>query len=385
MSDTTRRPRLLNRALPAIAGLIAAGSIAVGVFGVRALTGGDADTPGAATGAGAMLVFAEFGQDADRLYLAAPDAPDQRTLVATIEHATGWGINPAHGTAGSLVAYTVLPPGVPAERDTPAELWVLDLVTGEGTRLAQDADLLVAPLFEEGGRVLLYRRSTGTLQELVRVVIEERTRATVHAEQTTFGIFPIGYGPDGALLFARLSTAGTDVLSVQADDEPVQRFHASDHIARDWRISPDRRWLAFLAPEAALERIVHRARVVAINGGGDATPAAPSTTGEQYGPTWTPDSRALTVGQEAEVGDFAAATLLVLNGNEGATLPAPERGFDVPVAWSPDGRYLAARTFDGVNSVNTGSERAVVIGADGTRRPLSATTEVILIGWYVHA
>ncbi|GMU41057.1 MAG: hypothetical protein AMXMBFR23_19230 [Chloroflexota bacterium] len=385
MSDTTRRPRPLNRALPAIAGLLAVGSLALGVWGVRALTGGeDAPTP-AATTAEALLVFAEFGPDADRLYLASPATPEQRTLVATIEHATGWGINPAHGTAGHLVAYTVLPPGVPAERDTPAELWVLDLATGEGTRLAQDADLLVAPLFEEDGRVLLYRRSTGTLQELVRVVIEERTRAMVHAEQTTFGIFPIGYDADGALLFARLSTAGTDVLAVEAGGEPALRFHASDHIARDWRISPDRRWLSYLAPEPALERIVHRARVVALDGGADAPLAAPSASGEQYGPTWTPDGRALTVGQEAEAADAAAATTLSVEGHDAAALAAPEQGFDVPVAWSPDGRYLAARTFDGVNSVDTGTERAVIIGTDGTRRPVDATTEVILIGWYVHA
>jgi hypothetical protein len=64
-------------------------------------------------------------------------------------------------------------------------------------------------------------------------------------------------------------------------------------------------------------------------------------------------------------------------------LPRPDAGFDVPVQWSPDGRYLAARTLSGVNSVNPGDETAVIIGTDGTRRPVTASTEVILIGWYV--
>ncbi|PKN82869.1 MAG: hypothetical protein CVU47_01400 [Chloroflexi bacterium HGW-Chloroflexi-9] len=383
MSDHTRR-RLSSRSLSLVAATAVLGLAITGFLLMRALSGDEAATVATATSE-PLLVFAEFGENADRLYLAPPERPQERTLIETIEHAPGWGINPAAGTARSIVAYTVLAPGVVPERDTPAELWVIDLATRERTRIARDADLLVAPTFADDGAVLVYRRSAGSQQELVRVAIQDNTRSVVHAEQTAFGIFPIGYTAGGDLLFARLSTAGTDVFSVRDGAAATLLFHASDQIARDWRLAPDGSAVSYLAPEARGERIVHRAHVVGVDGEERGLPDRGSPTGEQYGPTWTPDGRSLTVGQEAETGDTAPATVLGLAGDDPVALAPPEQGFDVPVQWSPDGRYLAARTFSGVNSMDAGTESAVIIGTDGNRYPVTAATEVILIGWYVHA
>ena len=77
------------------------------------------------------LVFAQFGPTADRVYTAPAADPARRALVATVEHAEGWGIVPAPAMAGPLVAYTVLPPASPGRRDEPAELWILDVTTSE--------------------------------------------------------------------------------------------------------------------------------------------------------------------------------------------------------------------------------------------------------------
>ncbi|MDP2328318.1 MAG: hypothetical protein Q8M79_09550 [Dehalococcoidia bacterium] len=384
MSDHTRR-RFSSRSLSLVAGTAVLGLAISGFLLVRALTGEETATVATTTSA-PQLVFAEFGENADRLYLAPPERPQERTLIETIEHAPGWGINPAAGAAGPLVAYTVLAPGVVPERDTPAELWVIDLATRERTRIARDADLLVAPAFADDGAVLVYRRSAGSQQELVRVTVAGNTRSVVHAEQTAFGIFPIGYTAGGDLLFARLSTTGTDVFSVRDGAAATPLFHASDQIARDWRLAPDGSAVSYLAPEARGERIVHRAHIVGVDNGQEhVLPDSGSPTGEQYGPTWAPDGRALTVGQEAETGDTASATVLSLAGDEPVDLAPPEQGFDVPVQWSPDGRYLAARTFSGVNSMDAGTESAVIISIAGDRYPVTAATEVILIGWYVHA
>lgn len=383
MSDHTR-PRLSSRSLSLVAGAAVLGLAVAGFLLVRALADDEAAAVVPATSE-PLLVFAEFGENADRLYLAPPDRPQERTLIETIAHAPGWGINPAPGAAGPLVAYTVLAPGVVPERDTPAELWVIDLATHERTRIARDADLLVAPAFADDGAVLVYRRSAGSQQELVRVATQDSTRSVVHAEQTAFGIFPIGYAAGGDLLFARLSTEGTDVFSVRDGAEAALLFHASDQIARDWRLAPDGGAVSYLAPEARGERIVHRAHVVGLDDGAERVLPDGSPTGEQYGPTWTPDGRSLTVGQEAETGATAPATVLSLAGDDPVALAPPEQGFDVPVQWSPDGRYLAARTFSGVNSMDAGTESAVIIGTDGNRYPVAAATEVILIGWYVHA
>ncbi|MPZ97762.1 MAG: hypothetical protein GEU80_00250 [Dehalococcoidia bacterium] len=328
------------------------------------------------------LVFAEFGQTADRLYVARAETPGERTLIDTIDHAEGWGLNPAVGMSGSLIAYTVLPPDSAPRRDALAELWLLDIDTRNRTRLASDADLLVAPLFTRGGGELVYRSTgAGSEQALVRVDLATRARATVYEEQTAFGIFPIGFDASNLLLFARLSANGTDVYRVTGKGAASLVFHASDNLARDWRISPDGRALSYLAPEVLAERVVHRAQVVPLQGRLEpAAFAAGSLPMEQYGPVWAADGSSLTVGQEAFPGEGAPAAVLTRAG-QAAELAAPERGFDVPLQWSADGAYLAVRAFDGVNSHDPGLESLTVVTRDGRRIPVPASAELIFIGW----
>ncbi len=349
------------------------------------------------------LVFAAFGETADLIYVAPATNPEERTIIDTVQHAEGWGINPG-AMSGNLIAFNVIPTGTPAQRGAPSELWLLDAKTGAKTRLARDADLLVKPQFVSGGKAILYRRSVGgasggaapstpgtsgpsgpggissDVQAIVRVDIETQARTVLHEEPTAFGILPVGIDGSGALLFARLSNNGTDVFSKRGNSAPALAFHASDEIARDWQLSPDGKSLAFLAPQPRAERVVNRAQVVSIEAGRAVTLPDADANGEQYGPTWTPDGADLAVGQEALNTGHAAVTLL-RPGTQPSTLAGPSKGFDVPVAWSADRTYLAARTFDGQNSTNAGRETAVVIARSGERYAVSAPGEVILVGW----
>ena len=379
-----------------IVGVIALIGISFGVL--RLLPLGSKATTGVP-----QLVFAAFGQTADLVYVAPATRPEERTIIDTVQHAEGWGINPG-AMSGNLIAFNVIPTGTPAQRGAPSELWLLDAKTRAKTRLARDADLLVKPQFVSGGKAILYRRSVGgtsgggaasapgasgpsgpggiasDVQAIVRVDIETQARTVLHEEPTAFGILPVGIDGSGALLFARLSNNGTDVFSKRGNNAPTLAFHASDEIARDWQLSPDGKSLAFLAPQPRAERVVNRAQVVSIEAGRPVTLPDANTNGEQYGPTWTPDGAALTVGQEALGVDRAAVTLL-RPGTQPSSLASPPKGFDVPVAWSADKTYLAARTFDGQNSTNAGRETAVVIAKTGERYAVSAPGEVILVGW----
>ena len=333
---------------------------------------------------GARLAFAEFGAVADRVYLVSPSNPDERRLVATIDHVEGWGINPAFSVAGGLAAYTVLPPGSIPRRDSPAELWLLDLGSGETSRIARDADLLAPPAFDAEGRKLLYRstKPAGS-QELVSVDLASRVRRTVHVYEGAFGVHPIGYTVDDQVLFAELSTRGTDVYRVTEGASPVLIAHASDQIARDWRISPGGNELSYLAPELLAERWVHRASVLDLpNGAPRALPATPAPLAEQFGPVWTPDGLAVTLGREPLDASSASVLTLALDGGAAESLASPRVGFDVPLAWSPTGGYLLARSFDGASSYQPGRESMVVIGTDGTRTALPTASELIFIGWF---
>jgi len=373
--------------------IIATAVAAVGVLAIvslvtRAQSERDDDGRAVVQAAGApRIVFAEFGLNEDQIYTAPADAPSERTLHASVPHAAGWGINPGTSAAGSLVAYTLLPEDADPTRESPAEVWVLNVATDNLTRLARDADLLVPPVFADDGATLLYRRSQGTRQEVVRVNVADLTREVIHGEDTSFGVFPIAMR-GGALVFARLSTEGTDVYEVAPGNEPRLLLHASDEIARDWRVSPDGSALSFLAPVIEAERVVYRAHIVALDSleplalglpEGEATAAT-----EQYGPVWTPDGAALTVGQEAFTSTARPAVILGLDGSL-AELSTPPFGFDVPIAWSTDGRYLAVRSFDGRNSVQPGLQQTVIVDREGARVTIDVPSEVIFLGWYAGA
>ncbi len=371
----SRFPRSLFLSLPVL--LLALGAAAV----LLTLRDGSSPAP-VRIGGEATLVFAEFGPSEDRVYAAPAANPAERTLVATVPHVGGWGINPAPSMVGSLVVYTVLPPEAEPRRDAPAELWLLDVSTGASVRLASDADLLAQPRFDATGSQVAYRATTPTgEQELVRVDLDTRLRRVLHTSAGGFGVFPIGFTNDSALIFAALSISGTDIYRVRDREAPEFLVHASDNIARDWTISPDGRELSYLAPELHRERYVHRLHVVSTE---DGRPLDENRTAvasnEQFSPVWTPDGDAITVGQEAYPDSSAPAMTLSQTGETEALTP-PAAGFDVPLAWSPDGRYLVARSFDGVSAHEPGRESIVVISKEGQRLPVEGRSEVIVIGW----
>ena len=361
--------------------LLAAGSALACDFGD--------DEPGEPA-AEARLVFAEFGPGEDRIYVAPAGDLDARELLASVPHAQGWALTPATELAGALIAFVALPPEAEPHRDSPAELWLLDAASGELTRLAGDADLLVPPVFDREGRYLVYRSSDGIegTQALVRVDLATRERRTVRELTTRFGILPVAVPADGAVVYAELSTGGTDLYRVDAEGEGVTLLlHASDHIASGWRLSPDGRTLSYLAPRIEAERVVQRLHVTPIDGG-DAPriEAGDGFVGDQFSPVWTPTGDGITFGQEPGfLAGVAPLTLRIEDGGEQGRLTAPEQGFDAPLGWSGDGRYLAARSFDGRDAYEPGRESLVVISSAGGRATVLADHELIFIGWLLDA
>lgn len=359
----------------------------VGVIALIALLGAGAlvlrmrsdNTP--ANDLGARLIFAEFSTNADRVYIAPATDPAQRTTITTIDHVAEWGINPAIAPAGTTVAYTVLPTTTTNPRaDSPAELWTLDVATGAKVRLAGDADLRVAPVFDAKGTKLVYRSSaSGGKQSLIRIDLPAGTRRPLYEAETAFGMFPVGFS-QGTLVFATLSSTGTDFFSVLGGAPPTMLFHASDQLARDWRISPSGDALAYLAPVISAERVAYRLHVAKLTGGATSPTRLGDGDTEQYGSAWRPNGDAVTAGQQPAANGYASAqTLPVANGSS-TTLTPPPRGFDQPLGWSTDGTALAARSFDGTSSAAPGRETTIVIDA-GQRRVVSGRGDIIYFGW----
>jgi Tol biopolymer transport system component len=371
-----RRSRLVPLAILSVLLVAAGGSFML-------LGGRDED----ARPSGPQLVFAEFGARTDRIYSAPASDPARRTLITTVDHADEWGLNPGLAPAGTLVAFTALPPGSRPQPDTPADLWLLDVATKSKRRLAGDADLRIAPVFDRDGRYLLYRASaSGGQQRLVRLEVANGAQRTLHTAETAFGIFPIGFDAGGAVLYASISNRGSDVYRLAEGEERTLLFHASDEVARDWRLSPDGTAIAFNAPAVTAERVYQRLHVVRIEGtSATEIPATtPASAPDQYGVAWRPSGDAVTVGNAPAGPGPAPATDVPLTSGTPLPLATPPRGFDRPLLWSDDGNALVVQSFEGTSATDPGSQSTVVISG-AQRLPVTGTGDILVFGWIEYA
>jgi Tol biopolymer transport system component len=337
--------------------------------------GASASRPALPTSDAPLVVYSEFAANADALWAADPDHPERRTQLALVPHAANYGIVASLSPDGRRVAYTVLPPSVadPAN-DTPAQLWVLDFATGDALLAAEGIDLPMTPVWTPDGSAMVVRRSTwsdsaGGHFELVRVALDGATTTLV---TSAAGLLPVGFSPDGGILyFTSISDSGSDLGRVAGDGAVEQVVHLSDGYARDWQLSPDGTKLAYLA-QASDAGIAFEAQVLDI-GSGATEAAIAGAPVEQFSPVWDANG-ALTVGRLAG----AAARI---EGGATTSLPKTDGGFDAPLSWSPDGSHLALRAFAGTSIAEPGPSRVVVLAADGTRRQLSENSDVTVLGW----
>ena len=388
---------LRHRSWPAraVAVLLLLGVLALGArFGLalRGQATGEPEGADALAGltarSGSAVVFSEFGIEADRLWAANPADPTDRVLLGSAPHAPGFSVFPALSPDGAQVAYTALPAGASdALSGSMAQLWLLDIASGDARMLADNVALRIAPVWSPASDALVVRRDTAEGGELVRVDLSSPSAgsgqdATQTIAAQAAGLYPIDFSPDGgALYYATLSQAGTDLMrapvsSTKAAGAPEPVAHLSDGIARNWHLSPDGAQLAYLAAAPAGAATAYVAQVLDLKTGAVLTPLG-DAAGAQFNPVWD-DSNAITIGGAAG----AALRLSVAGGAVArAPLPAPATGFDVPIGWSPDGAFLIVRAFEGPSPAEPGPSHVVAIDATGGRRSLSPQSDVEIAGW----
>ncbi|MBI2886218.1 MAG: hypothetical protein HYY02_03310 [Chloroflexi bacterium] len=326
---------------------------------------------------------------------ALRQAQDSARRLAQVDHREGYGLKAALSPDGGTLAYLVLPPqGLDPASD--AALWVLDLERGGGRRLLEGLDLRSAPAWSQDSRRLAVRqtRSTGQGETQAFISVElatDETRTLVEDTQY-LGIFAVGWAEAGsAFYFATVDSGGTDLRRVDAATGAVSLLlHASDGVAQDFRLAPDGEGLLyaeFLPGAAAPYRVLAaalpdgRRRVLAES----ATPL--------LGALWRPGGvgatlsagRALRQAQDSAGGRLQGVLTTILEGAGGPRLglgQTPTSGFLAPLAWSPDGSYLAVRQLTGEGPERIAEERlAVVAGATGALSAIAASGYAELAGW----
>jgi Tol biopolymer transport system component len=346
-------------------------------------------TSATSTAAGPTLLYREFGSGADTLWLAPAARPTDRKSVGRIDHASNWGISASLSPDGSMVAYLVLT-GSSQDPGRGAEAWVLDVRSDEKRHLADGFDLRTRPVWSpESDAIVLVRNGpqgdTESEISLVGVDVADGSEDVLQTEPNVLGLFPIGYSSapavGGALVYARYALGGTDIGWLGAETPSV---HVTNESPRDWHLSPDGARVAFLARQRTDGRIAARAFVIELSAASQpaAVLASVPDAVDHFNPVWRDDGT-ITVGHTPAEGESAAAAALVSleGGTAEEVKPGPEQGFDVPVAWSPDGRYLVVRSFEGSSANEPGREQLTIIEEGSGRKAVGEPGALEFIGW----
>jgi dipeptidyl aminopeptidase/acylaminoacyl peptidase len=156
-----------------------------------------------------------------------------------------------------------------------------------------------------------------------------------------------------------------------------------DQIARDYDLSPDRKRVAYLAQELFEGQFVLRSFIADLPAKATGVLTAQGLPpGDHLRPLWHPDGSRVAVGLLPSGIEPGAVALVPAGGGAPGFLPAPQRGFDVPAAWAPDGTYLAVRNFSGQSVANAGDHRIELVAPSGQRIVAAEGTQFETIGWF---
>jgi WD40 repeat protein len=379
----------------------------------------------------------------DLIWSIDPADPSDRVQLAVVPHGAGWGIKPALSPDGKKIAYNAMPddgilPG------TDAEARILDLESGETSVVAEGVDLRTVPRWSPDGGLLFLRRNLGEDVTVILVDLREpedpedsedeeesdeekpppiRTVLRQH-ESDVQTYTPLGFDPDDATLYFTQLQGGTELGSylgryAPATGEAVATATAiveatatasagtpeptpsppptppalsgdvflflSDQIARDLALSPDASRVAFLVQSLVEGRFVFQVHIADIK----AKQVSPLdiveglAAGDQLSPIWHPDGDKVSFGQLPSGANPGRVAIVPLDGSEATFLPPPEQGFDQPLSWSPDGKFLAVSSFPGDSIGNPGLPRLVFVSPAGQRPAAPEGAEFEPVGWVI--
>ncbi len=341
--------------------LLAVVGIAPIVAGILGGSRGTAASQGLGpAAAGLYAIVIEVGE-ADDVVVGHPVAGGPVAEVARIPHLPGYGAIGTVSPDERLLALVVADAGTAVRPG--ASLLVVTLESGEVHRLATGVDPLQSPVWSaDSGFVVAARQSgdgPGVTVSLFQVPAAGGPELQLVLFSNVLGAYPIALSGGGAVpLSVVIDSRGSTLYRGAAE-----LVRLSDAITRDWRLSPDGTSIAFIEANTTAG-LRYRQRVVSLATGVAAQ--APETEGQQLGVAWNPADGSPRFGREP--GTAAA----------GGAAGQRSSGFDVPLAYSPDGSALAVQEWDGPSFKEPGAMRLAILVA-GARAELSGAAR--FLGW----
>ena len=320
------------------------------------------------------LVLVEEHGDSARIVLERPGDAAGWRVIAAIEHRQGYGVRATVSPDGRLVAYAVLPRDA-VDPDTQAQLWLLPLDGRKPRRLAIGIDLRSDLVWSPDSTWVTYERvpdDPTKVLDVRRVNIAGAGDELLASDTATVRWYAMGYTPDGRqLALARLDADGTMVGLAPTGSVPETGYRFTG-ASRTFIVS-GRGCPALLALGEENGRQVYRAYAC------DGTGYSRLTRGglEDTGIAWNPVTNVFAVGVVA--GPPGSAPPIAARRD--AEVVVPPSGFDVPLAWSPDGRALAVRHFTGTTTDAPGEASIVVVLTGGARVTIMGDGPLDVAGW----
>lgn len=318
--------------------LFITGFVAVAAFGPIAwgIVAGVHSSPGATSAfavapPGSYAVVARQEGAVDIVSVVRTDNPASTLEVARIPHLEGFTTTGSVDPTGRYVALLSVDTGTPLE--PAASLILLDLIDGSLDRLVIGVDAGWRPLWNENGTAVIVTRTrqgdSGTLIDIFDVALDGASK--LRWSQAALGVYPVGWR-DQRLLTVAIDGRGS---TLQADGQDLR--HLADGFTRDWAMAPDGAAIAFIEV-ATHDGLRYVPRVVPLTDDARVSAQAFTVGGtEALGAAWKPDNAPV----------FGTVPRLQANGGDVSAQEMHIVGFDIPVAYSPDGSTLAVVHWNG--------------------------------------
>jgi hypothetical protein len=353
------RQNLLQRSLIAaavIAGIMAILPVFAAVWTELSGTGAPR-TAFASAPAGTYAVLTRSGETTDEIFVLSPGSEPLK--IAEVDHLPGYIPVGTVSPDGRKLALVVADAGSQARPG--ASLLSIDLETGRVTRLTIAVDYLQPPVWTPDSRAVLVTRtvqaeSAPTRADLVLVPLDLSGETSIAAVANVAGVYPFAYTPDGLPSFVVVDANGSTLYL------GTRTVLISSVGTRDWSLSPDGTQLAFVEIQTAggLRFVGRTVSLVAGAAQQSVSAASLAPDVQQLGTAWRPGTASPTFGSEP-----------ASPSGQGFTAQSLVSGFDVPLAYSPDGDALAVQHWSGSSfddagklelQVVRGSERLPLIG-----------------------
>lgn len=367
MASSTLGAMMPSRQSRARKGLVVAGAVFVVVAAAWAFGRGGDEGPQSAFAqapGGNYLVLARPSEDrlSEVISVAPASDPAAAMDIATVATLEGYGSSGSVSPDGSKLALVTPDAGT---RSRPgSSLLVVDLLTGEVTRLAIAVDILQRPAWTPDGAAVVVTRTVqgdGAPSEVTvhRVPLDLSGEQVLESHGAVLGAYVVGFDPAGRLVTVVIDGGGSRLFR-----DGAELLSLGTNITRDWALSPDGSALAYIETDLSAG-VAYRSRIVALDGSGGAA-AQEAAEGQALGAAWSPDGVA-DLGREG----------VVVGPSAQEAAPA---GFDIPKGFAPDGSAQVVQHWSGATFAEPG-DPALELVAGNARLALPARAD--FLGWAV--